>query len=216
MHNYFQTQAIGASKRTRTRCALIDSAIEVFASTGLEQARISTITHLAGLANGTFYNHFKDKEELAAATAAAIALEIAKAQEEAMADVERASTRIVLGSTRFMSVAMEHREWSIVLAGQYHLQPSYTEALGYLRADVERGIEQGLFAVTPDEFLLRQVGALIITALQEQLRGTSDHTVLVRRTTESILRLLGMTAKQATREVERAAAAVFKGLSSEA
>ena len=54
METYFRQQAIGANKRVRTRSALIDGAIDVFAEKGFEEASISEIAAVAGLANGTF------------------------------------------------------------------------------------------------------------------------------------------------------------------
>jgi AcrR family transcriptional regulator len=207
MQTYFKIKAIGADKRTRTRNALIDSAIEIFAEDGVDDARISRITSLAGLANGTFYNHFKDKDELAAAAALAITTEIAAAQDEAMADVERAATRIVLGTTHFISAAIENRAWAQILVDQYHRVTVLHDATRFVRADIEAGIKQGQFAVTPDDILLKQIGALIIVAIRVALEG-KESDALISRTCDSILRLLGLSAKQAAREIARAASAL--------
>ncbi|MDA0959191.1 MAG: TetR/AcrR family transcriptional regulator [Proteobacteria bacterium] len=59
VHQLFRQQTIGKKKRERTRGALLDSAISVFASKGYEATRISDITAHADLANGTFYNYSK-------------------------------------------------------------------------------------------------------------------------------------------------------------
>jgi AcrR family transcriptional regulator len=208
MHHYFQSRAIGANKRERTRQSLIDSAIDVFSTKGFEQARINEVTAQAGLANGTFYNHFNDKDDLAAAAADTIALEIATQLDSAMAGIERAATRVVVASTRFIAIAVENRAWGSVLVEQYVRAPMASGlATRYLKSDVSRGIEQGQFEVTLDDFLLEQIGALIIVSIRRQLAKGSN-SAQSTHTCENILRLLGMTPARSRQEVAKAHAAL--------
>ncbi|WP_245669348.1 TetR/AcrR family transcriptional regulator [Nocardia speluncae] len=48
----------------RTRAALVAAARQVFESDGFVDARISDITRTAGVASGSFYTHFDNKEEI--------------------------------------------------------------------------------------------------------------------------------------------------------
>ena len=206
MQNYFRTQAIGASKRTRTRSTLIDSAIDVFAEKGIEEASIHEITAIAGLANGTFYNHFKDKDELALASSDAIALEIAKALDGRMSDLDRGVSRVVVASWAFLRTALGAESWANVLVAQYLRHPNVeASAFSYLRADITRAIAQGELEAEVDIFLLEQIAALMMASLRRQLQD-GEQTALLRRTCENVLRLLGLTPAQARREVERVAA----------
>lgn len=65
----FETK--GASLRTRLReataAAIVDAAEEVFADKGLHAAHMNDIAARAGVAVGTVYNHFKDRDALLAA-----------------------------------------------------------------------------------------------------------------------------------------------------
>lgn len=72
-----------------------------------------------------------------------------------------------------------------------------------MRADIQLGIEQGEFDVTLDHFLLEQVGALLIAALHRQLCDGAD-TELTNRACDNLLRMLGLTPRQSSREVARA------------
>lgn len=54
-------------KRDRTRCLLIEAAIEVLSEQGLEGVSIDDLMRGAGMARGTFYNYFQSREELAQA-----------------------------------------------------------------------------------------------------------------------------------------------------
>ena len=154
METYFRQQAIGANKRLRTRHALIDSAIDVFSEKGFEEASISEIAAVAGLANGTFYNHFKDKDELAAASAAAITLEIAEHLDERMSDLEAGVSRIVAASFAFLRLASQHKPWGMVLVEQFQRRPTAgAAAMHYMRSDIQLAIEQRGLDVVLDEAL---------------------------------------------------------------
>lgn len=55
-----------ADKRAdRTRQKLLSAALEVFTEFGLDATTIEEITQRADLGKGTFYRHFRDKEEIA-------------------------------------------------------------------------------------------------------------------------------------------------------
>jgi AcrR family transcriptional regulator len=69
-----KAKKLGKSARTRAR--LIDAALAVFAREGLDAASINEITREADVANGTFYLHFKDKDELTSVVALSVAAEI--------------------------------------------------------------------------------------------------------------------------------------------
>ena len=203
MDSYFRHQALGANKRIRTRGVLLDSAVEVFADKGFEEARVSDIAALAGLANGTFYNHFKDKDELAAATAGAIALEIARRLDTRMHDLDAGLSRVVVASVAFLRLAATYAPWGSVLLEQFQRRPdAASEALEYMRSDILLAVEQGGLEVTVDRLLLEQLGAMMMVALRNQLLSGDDPQVL-RRTCESVLRVLGLSPKRARREIER-------------
>lgn len=54
-------------KRDRTRCAIVDAAIEIIADKGLDAASIDELMRAAGMARGTFYNYFQSRDEVLAA-----------------------------------------------------------------------------------------------------------------------------------------------------
>ena len=56
-------------KRDRTRDLLIRTAMQAFGEQGVADASVQQIAARAGVANGTFYVHFRTKEEILAAVA---------------------------------------------------------------------------------------------------------------------------------------------------
>jgi AcrR family transcriptional regulator len=53
--------------RAETQAAILAAAEEVFGGSGLERARMESIAERAGVAVGTLYNHFQDREALVSA-----------------------------------------------------------------------------------------------------------------------------------------------------
>ena len=59
---------VGHERRARTRLRIIEAALGVIADKGPDAPVIDDFIQAAGVARGTFYNHFKTTEELLAAT----------------------------------------------------------------------------------------------------------------------------------------------------
>lgn len=53
-----------AEKKEKKRIALLDTAFELFTTKGFSQTSITDIVEKAGVAKGTFYLYFKDKEDI--------------------------------------------------------------------------------------------------------------------------------------------------------
>lgn len=203
-HGHFQDLTAGQGKRERTRSALLDAAVEVVAEKGVEAAKISDITTAAGLANGTFYNHFNDKDEILREAAYGIAFEVVGRLDAEMEGIDDAAVRVVTATTRFISILTAERDWSAVLLGGADRLPDFREDLyRYLRSDLERGVGQKKFDVEVTTFLIDQVVALIAVAIRAQLHASPDPR-LTREVCGSILRLLGMTPAKAARAIEAA------------
>ncbi|MEZ5557118.1 MAG: TetR/AcrR family transcriptional regulator [Pseudomonadales bacterium] len=198
-HQLFREQTTGKKKRERTRSALLDSAISVFASKGFEATRIIDITNHAELANGTFYNYYQDKDELLRDVAVGLAVEITGRINAEMDGLSHGPTRVALATARLLRIARHEPEWLNVLLEGIFIVPELQSAIvQYLRQDLEIGIEQGHFTVTVNLLLINQILALIRAAL---LLDPEMSDATVRQTCEGVLRLLGTTPRRATKLV---------------
>ncbi|RHX81496.1 hypothetical protein DLM76_03110 [Leptospira yasudae] len=62
---YYPTSAKKESKKSvETRDKLLEATLMIFGSKGFHEARVEDITAQAGFAKGTFYEHFKSKDDL--------------------------------------------------------------------------------------------------------------------------------------------------------
>jgi AcrR family transcriptional regulator len=201
MRHYFQDRSVNLAKRGRTRSALIDGAIATIAERGLAGASIKEITANVGLSNGTFYNHFKDRDDLIVHTAYAIAQVIADEIAEMVAEVDDGVGKIVLSTDAFVKRALEMPDWAkLIVSASRNFGEIRNDIGKHLRADVARAVEQGKLSEVPNRLLFEQIGALVALAIEVQVARGRDEQV-GRQTCEAILRLLGMTPARAHRAV---------------
>ena len=204
MSRYFQDRSRGQNKRARTRGVLLDSGLEIFGQKGIINARLDDITKFAGMSNATFYNHFKDKDELVSAVAMSIALELVAAVEEKVVDLKDPAIRLVVSTNTVMSTALQQERWSYVLATAFFLVPEgLIDVGGYLKNNIDRGMAQGVFNTTCDEFQLNQLASVFISGLRELRK---DNLSIIDRTSENLLRLLGVTPTKASTILDEAKA----------
>jgi AcrR family transcriptional regulator len=203
-HHLFREQTTGKKKRERTRGALLDSAISVFASKGFEATRIIDITNHADMANGTFYNYYQDKDEILRDVAVGLAVEITAGINDEMQGLTHGLTRVTLATARLLQIARREPEWlNVFLEGVFIVPELQSATVQFLRQDLEMGIEQGHFTIEINLLLVNQILSLIRAALLLD-PGMSDDTI--SQTCEAVLRLLGVTPGRAKQQVRR----VFK------
>ena len=111
----FLDEARKLGKGARTRARLMDAAARLFARDGFEAASVNEIARVADVANGTFYVHFRDKEEIAAAVAFAVATHVVGQLDTAMTDVDDAVERVSLATRRFVELASSQPDWGRAL-----------------------------------------------------------------------------------------------------
>jgi len=200
-HQLFREQSTGKKKRERTRGALLDSAISVFASKGFEATRITDITNHAALANGTFYNYYQGKDELLRDVASGLAVEITGRINDEMEGLTHGPTRVALATARLLHVARQEPEWlNVLLEGVFIVPELQSATVQFLRRDLDIGISQGHFTIEINLLLVNQILALVRAALLLD-PGMSDATI--RQTCEAVLRLLGLTPTKSRKQVDK-------------
>jgi AcrR family transcriptional regulator len=199
----FGHRAQGAGKRARTRARLMDAAAEAFARRGIEAASVNEIAHTAEVSNGTFYNHFRDKDEIADAVAFAIASDFARRIDRAMRDVTDPAERIGFGTRHFIDLATREPTWGrAMLRALGSLPKLRRQVAAFARADLERGAGAGVFKVEVDDLLVDLFTSLVATAVLLRLEGEGDPD-LGARTAEHQLRMLGVPPARARRTARR-------------
>lgn len=202
VHRLFQEQTTDMGKRHRTRSALLDSAISVVASKGFEAAKITDVTTHAGMANGTFYNHFEDKDHLMREVAIGLALAVTKKIDQEMSTIDDAVNRVIIGTAKFIEIARSEPEWMQVLMNSIDVIPEIQSGfVQFLKEDLELGVKQGNFVIAIDVLLINQIIALSRVAI---VLNDTSYEETSRKTCAAILRLLGISAARAEKRVIKA------------
>jgi len=193
----FASEVRNKGKSVRTRARLMDAAVGVFARVGVEAASVNEIAQAADVANGTFYLHFKDKDEIVSVVAYRIAGDIARQLDEAMVDMGDAVERTSFGTRQFIDIACSEPEWGWALFRAVWFLPELRKVSNeYLKADLQRGVRQGVFTVTIDRFLINTYSSMLLSALQGRLSGDAGKDA-GSRVAELQLRMLGVPAAKA-------------------
>ena len=190
-------------RRNRTRNRLIDAAARLFAKKGIDNTRINEITDEADVGFGSFYNHFKSKEEIVevvladALASQGAALAAVTASLEDPAEVVAAAHRHFVGRTR------TDPDWAWLLV---RVSVSHTVGFGALgpfaERDIERGIKAGRFRVPNKRVALMAAGGALLSVMRDVLDGRAPKDA-ARFHAEGVLRLLGLTAEDAAEVARR-------------
>jgi AcrR family transcriptional regulator len=199
MYGVFEERARASRKSDRTRARLMDAAADTFARHGIEAASVNAIAHAADVSNGTFYNHFKDKDEIAAVVAFGIARELGRLVDESMRELDDAAERTSFGTRQFIALATRIPSWGRVFIRSVWALPELRhEVTAFARADLERGVRDGAFKVEIDDLLVDLFTSMVVTAVFLVLEG-EVHPDLGSRVAEHQLRMLGVSPARARR-----------------
>ncbi|MEJ8825136.1 TetR/AcrR family transcriptional regulator [Variovorax humicola] len=102
---------VGAQRREKTRLRLLESALAVFAEKGPDAAVIDDFIAAAGVARGTFYNHFRTTNELMLALAAAMSDEVLQVVDPIVLQLDDPIARVAAGTRMYMQMAMRYPLW---------------------------------------------------------------------------------------------------------
>jgi TetR/AcrR family fatty acid metabolism transcriptional regulator len=139
------------------RRRILDAAVVVFAEHGFYNAKVSQIAKEAGVADGTIYLYFKNKEDILIQVFIDAMDEILRRQEEALANVTDPAERLrVFVRTHFAAVA-ESRAMAEVTTVELRQSSKFMHNtdmkpfgryLGIIARIVDDGIRSGTFAPT--------------------------------------------------------------------
>jgi AcrR family transcriptional regulator len=208
MIGVFASQARERQKSARTRARLMDAAVEVFARRGIDAASVNEIAQAADVANGTFYNHFKHKDEIVGVVAFRIAGDVVRRIDQAMLDLEDPAERTSFATRQFVEIATATPEWGWALVRAVAYLPKLRrQVAAFARADIERGVREGVFKVEVDDLLVDLFSAMVVAAVLLRLQGEAEPDAGAR-VAEHQLRMLGVPPARARRVASRPLAAL--------
>jgi AcrR family transcriptional regulator len=198
---------------------LIDAARRLIAQKAIEATPIAEITEAADVAVGSFYNHFKSKEELVQAVVESkeelVQAVVADTMEKHGADVDRATAgmsdpaEVLAASVRLtMRKVGSDPIWGWFVVRTNSLIPGLKASLGRrLARDLRKGFRAGRFAAYNEK-------TMVAAVMQSRLLGDVPADADLHLAKE-VLCMLGLRPEEATEIAnrplpEQAEAAVLK------
>jgi len=183
--------------RAATRQKLIDAALAVVSSKGLEATTIADITQAADVGVGSFYNHFNSKDEIAIAVFLIRAEKLASINDE-IAEREADPADVIVYILRiFLANVVSDPIWGWYLIRANNYLPE-TARIFMMRArrDVSRGIAEDRFTVAEDETAATMLMASMLAVMRLILQGRSKDST-ADETIEYCMRMLGIDHQEA-------------------
>jgi AcrR family transcriptional regulator len=153
------------TKRERTRRKLLDAGLRVIAERG-EALTASDVVVAADVSNGTFYNHFVDRDDFVRALAheSLTALTERSADDTTGADP---AWRFAVASTRVLDAGARDPVWGrAVLRLNESPTPLHAAVQRHLRADLAEGRRTDRFAHGDDPVTVDLVAGTLMAALR--------------------------------------------------
>ena len=163
------------SKKLIKKESIIKSAIEVFSKKDFKTASISEIARKAGIADGTIYQYFKDKEDLFFSIPIEKTKEFRSQLELHLEGISGALNKIRKFVWYFLYFFKTNPAYGRILMLEMRVSKSFvrTETYGYLKQSVSQvmniiieGQDEGVIRKDTDVYILRHV-----------ILGTLEHMV---------------------------------------
>jgi AcrR family transcriptional regulator len=186
------------SKSAKTRARLIECAISVISRRGVDSAAISEITQKAGLANGTYYLHFRDKAEIVSAVVDHIMTELFRRIGRRVGADWSVAERLSFTTREFIVLASHEHEWGFTMFRSLASVPELRHtASGYVLPMLRSGAACGDFTIVADHFLGNTIVVMNMLAVFSCLNEGEVPLALGIRVAEYQLRLLGVAPDRA-------------------
>lgn len=186
---------LGEQQRGRSRAAIIDAALRVFQEKSPDAAVIGDFIAEAGVARGTFYNHFRDVEDVLVAVAARLGDEFNNSIRAAYANVRDPAQRIAIAVRHFLHKTTEDPNWGRLLVRVALRKPMEDILRSGLEPDLCAGREAGRLTVNQAcgaDIVLGTVHMAMRTLLSDDAPTAHSEDVAA-----AILRALGLNAVEA-------------------
>ena len=132
----------------RTRVALVTAGRRLFCERPVDAVTVDDIVQAAGVAKGSFYNHFTDREALVRAISAEIRAGVELAIDRANADIEDPARRLARACCTYLRFALDEPERAGFLVRVHSGHTSLDAPLNRgLVDDISRGLGAGRFRV---------------------------------------------------------------------
>jgi AcrR family transcriptional regulator len=152
----------------KVRNALMNACSLLLAEKPIDALTINEIVEKAGVAKGSFYNHFSDKESLAAAVSESIRIEVETTVEKSNENVTDPAYKIARGMCNFIQFTVAEPQRAVIMLRGFEKLTSSSHPLNQsLQQHISEGISTGRFQPRCDVAgMIQMMGCVYFSALR--------------------------------------------------
>jgi AcrR family transcriptional regulator len=202
-------------RRLRTRTALMDAGQKLFSERTFETVSVEFITDAAGVAKGSFYNHFSDKHGLATEIGNLLSGYVIDLIDQDAKVFGDPAHRCVRGTMIMLRFSMEHPESARALLRLSRDLFSVNDPLNSRVVEiVKAGIDDGTFNEIGVEDGFMVVVGTAQMLVQQAVDGVwpEDPKLIAQRCCTSMMRAFGVKLPRARRISQNAAEDLLQGI----
>ena len=163
---------VGNERRERMRARLLESALTVYARNGLGTSVIQQVIVEAGVAQGTFYNHFRTNQELLVAVSEELHNDMMRLIEGNVRIFDDPAARIAHGVRLYLHAARAFPLFArFVCSAGLHAAGPGNLIYEYLPAHIEAGVAVGRFKPVATAIALDLVAGSALAGVFRIVKG---------------------------------------------
>lgn len=194
-----QTLTRGHKKKARTRQALVNAALRIYAEKGVSELLLNELAEKAEVSNGTVYNYFKSREALLEAVGMALADQFSNQITKLSQDITLGVERVAIGARMFIRKGRLDPVWAGAVVSVFQYDSKIRTAVANnLLGDLQLGLQQGMFHYRSEAIALTLVASAttgMMAAILDGYEQPDCDIILV----EMLLMGLGVDAVEAQR-----------------
>ena len=179
---------VGRERRARTQSRILVAALHIFADQGPDRPVIDDFIRAAGVARGTFYNHFKNTSELFEATAKWLEADMIVSIELEIRHTKDPVERLTNGVRLWLLRAASDADWCSFVVRNRRRSPLVEKQL---TGDLRSGRRKGVFSFPSIEVARDMTVGTVLEAMTRMMHGRVPGTY-VDQITRTVLRGLGL------------------------
>ncbi len=188
---------IGAARRAKSRNTLLTAAFECYGREGGRIVRIEDVCKAAGVARGTFYNHFDDLEQLRYQLLEEMTGEFDRAVHHMLGALDNAAEQSAVATRYYLHAAAKNPAWGWAMIHSSAPGHTFGEIVWHnCLVTIRRGLDEGLFHISTAEIgrdiLMGAVSAAMVSVTRGAVPANYPEEI-----SEHILMSFGMPAEVA-------------------
>lgn len=185
---------IGAARRAKSRNTLLAAAFECYGREDGRLVRIEDVCKAAGVARGTFYNHFDDLEQLRYQLLEEMTGEFDRAVHHMFGALEGPAEQTAVAIRYYLHAAAKNPAWGWAMIHSSAPGHTFGETVWHnALVTIRRGLEQGLFRISTAEIGRDILMGAVAAAMVSITRGMTPPRY-PEEISEHVLMSFGMAA----------------------